>query len=59
MMGKVELILTTVLASVKLGPVGVDETERVTVPLNPACRETMMLVLLLVEGPANTPKNLF
>ena len=58
-LGKVELILTTVLAKVNPGPVGVDETVSVTVPLNPACCETMIVVLLLVEGPARIPENVF
>lgn len=58
-LGKVELILTTVLARSRPGPVGVDETARVTVPLNAACWETMIVVLLLVEGLAKIPENVF
>jgi hypothetical protein len=46
-LGDVMLIMT-VLGSIRVGPGGLDETERVTVPLNLACEVTMTLVVLVV-----------
>src|SRR3989442_3272559 len=49
----------TVPGSIRVGPVGLDETERVTVPLNLTCAATKTVVVLLVWGLAKTPLKMF